>query len=100
MSDAMQRALSAKRVLRELPVAWLDAANNTYIEGFVDLAFEEDDGWVIVDYKTDRANGKAAALLSRYRPQLDAYKSALTAAGVVVKDAGLWFSETGELHFV
>ena len=88
----------AKSVLRELPVAWFEEASDTYVEGFVDLAFEEEDGWVIVDYKTDRVAGKTTTLLSRYRPQLNAYRSALSAAGVAVKDAGLWFSETGELH--
>jgi ATP-dependent exoDNAse (exonuclease V) beta subunit len=99
-NDAMRRVHNARTVLRELPVAWFDATSDMYVEGFVDLAFEEDDGWVLVDYKTDIAREKTANLVARYRPQLDAYRQALSAAGVAVKDVALWFSETGELHVV
>ena len=96
-SEAMGRVQRAKSVLRELPVVWFDKASDTYVEGFVDLAFEEEDGWVIVDYKTDRVEGKVAALASRYGPQLEAYRRALVATGVTVKERGGWFTETGEL---
>ena len=96
-SETMARVLQARNILRELPVAWFDQGTATYLEGFVDLAFEEDDGWVVVDYKTDQLAGKISTLVSRYRPQLNGYRSALSAAGVTVKEAGLWFSATGEL---
>jgi ATP-dependent exoDNAse (exonuclease V) beta subunit len=51
------------------------------LEGFIDLVYHDDDGLVIVDYKTDTV--PTAALDQRvafYRPQLAAYAAALEAA--------------------
>jgi ATP-dependent exoDNAse (exonuclease V) beta subunit len=51
------------------------------LEGFIDLVYEDDDGLVIVDYKTDTV--PLAALDRRvayYRPQVAAYVSGLAAA--------------------
>ncbi|HEX6338260.1 MAG TPA: UvrD-helicase domain-containing protein [Jiangellaceae bacterium] len=51
------------------------------LEGFIDLVYEDDDGLVIVDYKTDTV--PAAALDRRvayYRPQVAAYVAGLAAA--------------------
>ena len=52
------------------------------LEGFVDLVLEDDEGLVVVDYKTDRTGGQthvdpAAAL---YRPQVASYALALEEA--------------------
>lgn len=51
------------------------------LEGFIDLVFDDDDGLVVVDYKTDSV--PSAALDRRvtfYRPQVAAYAAALAAA--------------------
>jgi hypothetical protein len=40
---------------REAPVT-LSRPDGALVEGIVDLAFEEDDRWIVVDYKTDREN--------------------------------------------
>ena len=93
-SRFMGRVNAARRIIREMPVASFDG--ETYIEGFVDLAFEEPGGWVIVDYKTDQLDGRLEELQRRYDPQIRAYARALSAAGVPVKEVGLWFSATGE----
>ena len=53
-SATMERVRAARRVWRELPLAWYDAGQNRYVEGFVDLAFEEADGWVLADYRPTR----------------------------------------------
>lgn len=46
------------------------------VQGIIDLYFEEEDGLVLVDYKTDRvSDGKALA--DRYKVQLDYYRRAL-----------------------
>ena len=99
-SPAMRRVRAARRVLRELPVAWYDAGADRYVEGFVDLAFEEADGWVLADYKTDAvpaaAEGGARALIARYRPQVDLYRGAVAASGMKVTECGLWLARTGE----
>ena len=49
------------------------------LEGFVDLLFEDDDGLVVVDYKTDRIAGPETldATAAFYRPQVAAYAAAL-----------------------
>lgn len=60
------------------------------IKGIIDLMFEEDDGIVIVDYKSDRGVS-AARLEERYRIQLQLYKSAIELTyGKRVKEAYLY----------
>jgi len=64
---------------------------DTLESGVMDLVFEEDDGWVIVDYKT---GGKDP---DRYRPQLEAYKEAWEAMGCgEVKEVGIYFVDHEE----
>jgi ATP-dependent helicase/nuclease subunit A len=44
------------------------------IDGVIDLAFREQDGWVIVDYKSDRAGKEVAGeVLETYRRQVELY---------------------------
>ncbi|OFV92572.1 MAG: hypothetical protein A3H95_06670 [Acidobacteria bacterium RIFCSPLOWO2_02_FULL_64_15] len=62
---------------RETPVT-LTLPDGALIEGIVDLAFEEDGAWTVVDYKTDRE--MAAAGEDRYRRQVVFYASAIAAA--------------------
>jgi ATP-dependent helicase/nuclease subunit A len=69
----LQRALAAARRYRELPVSLrLDDAH--IIEGVIDLAFEEDGAWCVVDYKTD---APAGPLLGKYQRQVGWYGEAL-----------------------
>jgi ATP-dependent helicase/nuclease subunit A len=73
---------------RETPVT-CTLADGTLIEGIVDLAFEEQDGWTVVDYKTDRE--LAAIGEDRYRRQVALYASAIAqatgrpASGVLIR---------------
>lgn len=46
------------------------------VQGIIDLYFEEEDGLVLLDYKTDRVNDEET-LTNRYRVQLDYYQKAL-----------------------
>jgi ATP-dependent helicase/nuclease subunit A len=75
-SALWRRAEAAKRRLAEVPFA-LELEDATWMEGVVDLAFRESDGWVLVDYKTDRGDDPdfAARRLS-YREQLTRYADA------------------------
>jgi ATP-dependent helicase/nuclease subunit A len=51
------------------------------LEGIVDLMFRDEDGLVIVDYKTDAVPATAlTARVSFYRPQMAAYAAAVEAA--------------------
>jgi ATP-dependent exoDNAse (exonuclease V) beta subunit len=59
-----------------VPIAWCDT-NGLLIEGVVDLAFEQAEGWMVIDFKTDeefRGNEPA------YRRQVGMYASAIQAA--------------------
>jgi ATP-dependent exoDNAse (exonuclease V) beta subunit len=62
---------------RETPVTCV-LPDGTLLEGVVDLAFEHDGTWTVVDYKTDR---EIAALgEERYRRQVALYSSAIAQA--------------------
>lgn len=50
--------------------------SDNMIKGIVDIMFEEDDGLVVVDYKSDRGIS-AEGLRERYAKQLQIYKSAV-----------------------
>ncbi len=70
----LRQARSATRCLREVPVSLrIDDAH--IMEGNIDLAFEDAEGWHIVDYKTDSPSG---ALLGKYQRQVAWYGVALS----------------------
>ena len=75
--SAPVRAAAAKRTWRELPVS--AAIDDILIEGYVDLVFDSGDGFVIVDFKTDR-DADVSAAARRYELQLGAYAVALEEA--------------------
>lgn len=64
------------------------------IQGVIDVYFEEDDGVVLLDYKTDRIpKGKTGEelLIKRYKTQLDYYQKAIEQiSGKKVKDRILY----------
>ncbi len=63
------------------------------IKGIVDLMYEEEDGIVIVDYKSDRGTS-ANELRERYKKQLEIYKAALElTTGKRVKGLSLYSIE-------
>ena len=66
--------------------------------GAIDLVFEEDGGWVIVDYKTTKAaKGELSKLAEHYRPQLEAYREAWDSFGQGnVKEVGIYFVDHEE----
>jgi len=67
---------------------------DSVVEGYIDLLLRDDDGVVIVDYKTDTVHTDAdlAAKVERYRPQLAAYAAATeVAVGERVSRAVLLF---------
>ncbi len=65
------------------------------VQGVIDLCFREGDGWVLVDYKTDRVSG-AEALAPRYRAQVGYYRRALASAtGLPVREAALYSLHCG-----
>ena len=66
------------------------------IQGVIDCLFEEDDGIVVVDYKTDSSKDEEA-LKAEYAPQLILYKAALEAVyGKKVKEAVIYSFRLGK----
>ena len=85
-SEVVRRAGDSGRLWREVPVAAPLA--DGFLHGFIDLLFEEPDGLVIVDYKTDSVPGpEVEQAVERYRLQGGAYASAMNrATGKTVKE--------------
>jgi len=68
-----REAWRAGRCRRETPLA-VQEPDGTMIEGVLDLAFEDDDGWTVIDFKTD---AELAVVLPRYRRQIGLYASVI-----------------------
>jgi ATP-dependent exoDNAse (exonuclease V) beta subunit len=69
-------AWRAGRCRRETPVSCRES-DGSLVEGVLDLAFEDDDGWTVVDFKTDAEIGGE---LTRYRRQVGLYASVVARA--------------------
>ena len=109
-TDVGQRLLRARDVRREWPFnarmsisealspeeAGGFAGEEIMVQGTIDCCFMEDGRWVLIDYKTDRADD-AEALTLRYRSQLRLYAAALKRiTGVRVAEIQLCLLRTGE----
>ena len=70
-----RRAAERGALLRETPTTVV--LEGEVIEGTVDLAFETQDGFLVVDFKTDRAEGEALAVYAR---QVELYAEAIAQA--------------------
>jgi ATP-dependent exoDNAse (exonuclease V) beta subunit len=66
-----REAWRAGRCRRESPITAVKPGG-LIVEGVLDLAFEEDSSWTVVDFKTD---GELAGALARYRRQVGMYAS-------------------------
>jgi ATP-dependent exoDNAse (exonuclease V) beta subunit len=95
-SDVVRRA-AARPHWREVYVGV--PYGDGVLEGYIDLLYRDDDGLVIVDYKTDvwRTDADLDAKVERYSVQLDAYAEAVAVAvGEPVQSKVLLFaSEAG-----
>ena len=85
-SSIVKRAVASGRLWREVPVA--TPIGQGSLQGFIDLLFEEPDGLVVVDYKTDSVSAEGAEdAVARYRLQGGAYAHAVgKVAGKPVKE--------------
>ncbi|SDJ83999.1 UvrD-helicase domain-containing protein [Paenibacillus naphthalenovorans] len=120
-SELWQRSLRSKQRLFEIPIMMVQCNKETavhftndqtisetaasafepesdigylLIKGVVDFAFEEEDGWVIVDFKTDQLDEvKLQQFVQYYAPQVKTYAKAWSETfGYPVKEAGLFFA--------
>ncbi|NLD51989.1 MAG: UvrD-helicase domain-containing protein, partial [Clostridiales bacterium] len=87
------RLLMADRVEREWPFM-LDAGSMVVLQGVLDCCFMENSAWVLIDYKTDRADPDT--IYQRYRDQMRWYIRALREiSGQPVAQAHLYCLEAG-----
>ena len=76
-SAVVRRAVNSRRLWREVPVA--SPVGNGSLHGFIDLLFEDDDGLVVVDYKTDSVpDAGLSDTMERYRLQGGAYAAVIS----------------------
>jgi ATP-dependent exoDNAse (exonuclease V) beta subunit len=85
--NRIRAAAAQGRCARECPLLWR-APDGSIVEGTVDVVFEEGDGLMVVDFKTDR---EPSDLKDQYERQLTLYCQALAAlrgraaSGVLVR---------------
>ncbi len=106
-SPLWKRALAAKRRFAEVPFALpvppaelglADAPDATVLQGTIDLVFEEEGEWVLVDYKSDTVTpANRPALVAFYTPQIAYYRRSWESLTGRPTRAGLYFLHTGEL---
>ena len=75
-SEIGKRLLSSPEVHREWDFNLCIRERNMIVQGMIDCAFREGDGWILLDYKTDHIEDENA-FVEEYRPQLEWYAVAL-----------------------
>lgn len=108
-SDLGRRVLEADKVYREVPfnlvrkachlIDGLDGCqDDVLVQGVIDLYFQEGDGLVLVDYKTDFITGEnREEIVNKYSIQVALYKEALESIlGQRVKESYLYLLDSGE----
>jgi ATP-dependent helicase/nuclease subunit A len=104
-SPLWRRALAAQRRLAEVPFALTAKSADigirtgpaeTVLQGAIDLAFEEDSGWVLVDYKSDTVAENLEELTAFYTPQIELYRRYWERLTGRPTKAGLYFVSTGQ----
>ncbi|WP_130616614.1 helicase-exonuclease AddAB subunit AddA [Cohnella abietis] len=105
------RLCKASRVWREIPFTYGLEADRVYpglieasseetviIQGVIDCLFAEDEGLVLIDYKTDVLKGSSALdAAEKHRFQVERYSEAIGhIMGIPVKEAYVYFFDGGE----
>lgn len=90
LGKRMQKAQLSGRLFREhqffmtvdagdADPQWKDSGETILVQGIIDAYFETEEGLVLVDYKTDKAETwDGSDLIEKYRVQLNYYAEALT----------------------
>ena len=107
-SAIWKRARASKRAFAEIPLMTTVIANETEYgpvtirRGVIDLAFWENGGWVIVDYKTDRTEARSMPkLVKYYGAQVQSYADTWqTLTGEPVHEVGLYFTRANRYERV
>lgn len=86
LMDRARKAARSGFCHREIPLT-LRQEDGTLIEGIADLAFRDNDKWIVVDFKTDR---ELSGSLERYRRQVAIYAAAISRATSTRSEAFLF----------
>ena len=96
-SDIWARSTRAANLYAEIPFESFDSSDSapTITRGVIDLCFEEPNGWVIVDYKTDDISASdLEAATNFYAPQLQSYAEFWqSTTGKNVSEIGVYFTK-------
>ncbi|HLN57290.1 MAG TPA: PD-(D/E)XK nuclease family protein, partial [Thermoanaerobaculia bacterium] len=104
-SPLWNRALAARIRMVEVPFALMVPSAElgasagpaeTLLTGALDLVFEEEDGWRIVDYKSDTIAENLDDLVAFYKPQIAHYRRYWQQLTGRPTKAGLFFVSTGQ----
>ncbi len=110
-SDLAERMMKSDNINREKPFQINISAveydsslppryeNETVIlQGIIDCFFEEPDGFVLFDYKTDKVRNNTSDIKKQYQKQLELYVQAIEKlTGKKVKESYLYLFDTNEV---
>ena len=109
-SALWERALAAQRCLVEVPFSLsttaadlglpADSPPEAVLTGAIDLVFEDEHGWSLVDYKSDTVDGNLDALLRFYAPQIRRYRDVWRKWTGRPTRAGLFFLDGGRMEWL
>ena len=100
LSEIGRRMLNSPEVHREWGFNLIRSEQRMLVQGVMDCAFLEDGEWILLDYKTDRADD-AQAFTEAYRPQLAWYAEALERlTGRKVREKWLYALSSGTAYRV
>ena len=99
LSEIGKRMLQSPEIRREWNFNLLVPEEDSMIlQGIVDCAFREGDGWILLDYKTDR-NANENEMKERYADQLKWYARAVsTLTGLPVHEMWLYALSAGKAY--
>lgn len=99
-SELWSRAKAAPILLAEVPfLVNIGEDKLEYVSGVIDLVFKDENGWVVVDYKTEEAFGSRLKNIAKmYFPEQIKYAECWSACmNEPVAEAYLFFVSTGDL---
>jgi ATP-dependent helicase/nuclease subunit A len=98
MERARRAAKSGGKILREVPFV-RPLGDATVEEGKIDLLFQEGDGWILVDFKTDWVSARAEEaedhFRHKYSAQIHEYAAALHTLQIKVASSYVLLARTG-----
>ena len=101
-ADIIGRTDREKHLVFAVPASEESERDVALVQGIIDLVYEDEDGFVIVDYKTDRfeendtKEDRAAKAKERHAFQLASYAAAYEASGLKVSKKYLYLVRYGE----